>query len=54
MDYIVLSWIYSTISSDLEEIVREHRSIAHTVWLALEHQFLGNHESRAPYLDATF
>lgn len=54
MDCVVLSWLYGTISTNLVETVMEPGTTAHTVWHALEDQVVGNHETRAPYLDAEF
>ena len=48
MDYVVISWIFNTISPDLLDIVHEHASTtARVAWLEVENQFLGNRESRA-------
>ena len=56
MDCVVMTWLLGTVSPDLEEIVRDDHATAtaRSVWLALEHQFLGNREQRALYLDAAF
>jgi len=55
MDCVVVSWIFNTISPDLLDIVHEHAgTTARAAWLRVEHQFLGNRESRALLLDAEF
>jgi hypothetical protein len=42
MDSVALNWISNFISTDLH------------LWLAIENQFLGNHEQRTLHLDAAF
>ncbi|WVZ72845.1 hypothetical protein U9M48_021244 [Paspalum notatum var. saurae] len=54
MDLHVLSWLYSSISSDLFEIVTTDTPSARATWLALEHQFLGNRETRIVLVDTEF
>ncbi|XP_066374659.1 uncharacterized protein [Miscanthus floridulus] len=54
MDYVVMTWLLGTISPNLEEVIREDPTTTRSIWLALEHQFLGNREQHALYLDATF
>ncbi|XP_062193564.1 uncharacterized protein LOC133896962 [Phragmites australis] len=54
LDCTVKSWLYGTISSDLQELVMHREATARSVWLGLEQQFLGNKETRALYLDAKF
>ena len=49
-----MSWIFGTLSLDLQDIVRTHGGTARQAWLALEGQFLGNAETRALQLDASF
>ena len=49
-----MSWIFGTISLDLQDLVRTHGGTARQAWVALEGQFLGNTEYRALQLDATF
>jgi hypothetical protein len=51
-DSTVMSWIFGTISLDLQDIVRTPNSNACNAWLALESQFLGNAQTRALQLDA--
>jgi hypothetical protein len=53
LDSIVLSWILGTITSDLQDLLRNTTS-ARQAWLALEGQFLGNAETRALQLDVSF
>lgn len=50
LDCTVLSWIYSTISPELHEVVASSAAglpTARLVWLGLDQQFLGN-RSTAP------
>ncbi|CAN6178214.1 unnamed protein product [Urochloa humidicola] len=54
MDYVVRSCIVGTISNVLADAVLEPNNIACTAWLAVETQFLGNHETRALFLDPKF
>ena len=54
LDNIAMSWIFGTISIDLQDIVRTHGGTARQAWVALEGQFLGNAEFRALQLDAIF
>jgi hypothetical protein len=54
MDIVILNWISNSISTDLHQVVREHGCRACHLWLAIENQFLGNHEQRTLHLDATF
>ena len=54
LDSKALSWIFGTISLDLQDLVRTHSGTARQAWVALEGQFLGNAEFRALQLDATF
>ena len=54
LDSVTISWIFGTISLDLQDIVRTHGGTAREAWLALEGQFLSNAEYRALQLDATF
>ena len=36
LDSVALSWIFGTISLDLQDIVRTHGDTARQAWLALE------------------
>jgi hypothetical protein len=54
LDSVAISWIFGTISLDLQDLVRTHGGTARQAWVALEGQFLGNAEYRALQLDATF
>ena len=54
LDSAVMSWIFGTISLELQDIVRTHGGTAREAWLALEQQFLGNTEARALQLNASF
>ena len=48
-----MSWIFGTISLDLQDIVKTHGGTARQAWLAFEVQFLGNAEFRALQFDST-
>jgi hypothetical protein len=54
MDSVVLNWISNSISADLHQVVRERGCTTRYLWLAIENQFLGNHEQRTLHLDAAF
>jgi hypothetical protein len=54
MDSVVLNWISNSITPELHQVVRERGATARHLWLAIENQFLGNHEQRTLHLDAAF
>ena len=54
MDCVVLSWLFGTLTVELQDTVREHGGSARDAWIGIEEQFLGNRETRALYLDAEF
>jgi hypothetical protein len=54
MDVVILCWLTSTITSDLQEVIRERGRPARHLWLTLENQFLGNRETRTLHLDTAF
>jgi hypothetical protein len=54
MDTVVLCWLTNTVTSNLQEVVREHGHPAHHLWLVMENQFLGNHKTRTLHLDVVF
>jgi hypothetical protein len=54
MDSVVLSWLLSTISIDLQETTCARDRTAQQLWVALEEQFLGNHKACALHLDTQF
>jgi hypothetical protein len=54
MDYVIKSWIASTISTDLVKAIVFQDAIACNASLAFEDQFLGNQETRTLHLDAKF
>ncbi|XP_072147940.1 uncharacterized protein [Setaria viridis] len=54
MDCTVLSWIYVTITADLQQQVMLKEPSARVAWLALDDEFLGQRESRALLLSAEF
>jgi hypothetical protein len=54
MDCTVRSCLYGTVAPDLFEITMMLKPTAHSLWLALEDQFIGNHKTRAMILDVEF
>jgi hypothetical protein len=54
LDNIVVTWILSTLSPELHDIVRELTETARQAWFVIEAQFLGNSESHVLQLDARF
>ena len=40
LDNVAMSWIFGTISLDLQDLVRTHGGTARQAWVALEGQFL--------------
>jgi hypothetical protein len=53
-DYIVLSWIYGSISPDLLGIILYPDSTARTIWDAIENLFRDNKKHHAIQLEADF
>jgi hypothetical protein len=51
LNNIAMSWIFGTISLDLQDVIWTHSGTTHQAWLALEGQFLGSVEARALQLD---
>ncbi|XP_074266651.1 uncharacterized protein LOC141589930 [Silene latifolia] len=47
LDYVVLSWIYATVSTDLLTMVVDDDATAHKTWVAIEKLFLDNKKARA-------
>ena len=54
MDCAVLSWLFGTVTVELQQSVRIRGRTARDTWLCIEEQFLGNREARALHLDAEF
>jgi hypothetical protein len=54
LDNIVVTWILSTLSPELHEIMREPSKTACQAWLMIKAQFLGSRESRVLQLDDRF
>jgi hypothetical protein len=54
MDNIVKSWIWGTISPDLQDIIHQRRHTARDAWLSPENHFLRNHKTHPLHIDATF
>jgi hypothetical protein len=52
LDSIVVTWILSTLSPKLYEIVQETTETTRQAWLTIEAQFLSNNESRVLQLNA--
>ncbi|XP_072954293.1 uncharacterized protein [Typha angustifolia] len=53
-DCVVLTWIYGTISSDLQQSLMIRQRPAREAWCYLEDEFLGQKESRALLLETQF
>jgi hypothetical protein len=53
MESVVLSWIFGMITGKLHGITKEHGVAACQIWHTIEHQFIGNSETRALHLDTT-
>jgi hypothetical protein len=51
---VVLNCISNSISADLHQVVRERGCTVRHLWLAIENQFLGNHEQRTLHIHADF
>ncbi|XP_072150639.1 uncharacterized protein [Setaria viridis] len=54
VDCVVLTWIYNTISSDLQQSLMIRPRPAREAWCYLENEFLGQKESRALLLETQF
>jgi hypothetical protein len=54
LDSDVKSWIWGTISPNLQDITWQRGHTARDARLGLENHFLGNRETRALHIDATF
>jgi len=54
MDAIIRSWLFGTLTAELQETVRVRDDTARITWLRLDQHFRGNHETRALHLDADF
>jgi hypothetical protein len=54
MVMVVKSWLYDTISPELQDVTRQHGHTTRAAWLALENRFIGNQETCALHIDATF
>jgi hypothetical protein len=54
MDNIIKSWIWGTISLDLQDVTWQRGHTACDTWLALENHFLSNHEICTLHIGATF
>ncbi|XP_040382424.1 programmed cell death 6-interacting protein-like [Oryza brachyantha] len=53
-DCCVLTWIYGTVSSDLQQSLMMRQGSARNAWCYLEDEFLGQKESRALLLETQF
>ncbi|XP_040377929.1 uncharacterized protein LOC121055704 [Oryza brachyantha] len=53
-DCVVLSWIFATVSSDLQQSLMLRQRRAREAWCYLEDEFLGQKESRAILLETQF
>jgi hypothetical protein len=54
MDQVVLTWIFGTITAELQDIAGELDNTARRVWVALETHFRGNYQARKLYLEVAF
>jgi hypothetical protein len=54
MDMLVKSWLFGTISPELQDVTRQRGLTARAAWLALENRFIGNRETHALHINATF
>jgi hypothetical protein len=54
MDCCVLTWVYCTISNDLQQVLMIRDPAARDAWLYLEDEFLEQRESRALLMEAEF
>lgn len=54
MNCVVKTWLLGVITTELANAVVEHGANARAVWLAIEYQFLSNHETRALFLNLEF
>jgi hypothetical protein len=54
MDCCVLTWVYCTVSNDLQQALMIRDPTARDAWLYLEDEFLGQRESRALLMEAEF
>jgi hypothetical protein len=54
MDCTVLTWIYGTVSNDLQQSLMLRQLSAHGAWCYLEDEFLGQRESRTLLLKTQF
>jgi hypothetical protein len=54
METVVLSWIFGTITDELQDIDKEHGVAARKFWHTIKHQFIDNSETCALHLDTTF
>lgn len=55
MECIVLSWLYTSISPELMELMHDRGGVStRSACLGIEQQYLGNRETRALHLDAEF
>jgi hypothetical protein len=51
---LVKSWLFGTISLELQDVTRQRGLTTRAAWLALENHFIGNRETHALHIDATF
>ena len=49
IDYCIISWPYTTISSEILDIVLKPDDTVYSLWLAIHNLFLGNQNDRTVY-----
>jgi hypothetical protein len=54
VDCCILTWVYDTVSSDLQQSLMMRQGRARNAWCYLEDEFLGQKESRAHLLETQF
>jgi hypothetical protein len=54
MDMLVKSWLFSTISPELQDVTCQHGLTARAAWLDLENHFIGNRETHVLHINAIF
>ena len=53
-DFIVLSWLYGSISMEIFDIVMQGDATTYAIWTNIENMYRDNKKSRAIFLEAEF